>query len=220
VPVLEAEAEKTETLLERLATDKEPDLEEAVSAAIGNVTFRRQLLDGLLSKQDTLRYNCVRVLQEASTSSPASLYGCWDELVPLLDSPNAYHRASAVQLLANLAKADGGRKLVSIFDRYFQRLDDDRIVPARYLVRSVSTIVEACPRLIPRIAAKLLAVDGTRHSSGRKDLLKGDVVEAFDSFFDRVPDPASVLSFVEAQLNSGSPRTRKAASAFLDRHGA
>jgi hypothetical protein len=62
-------------------------------------------------------------------------------------------------------------------------------------------------------------VDGTHHAEGRKDLLKGDIIEAFDAFFAQVPDRSRVLLFVKEQIQSSSPRTRKAARAFLDKHG-
>jgi hypothetical protein len=198
-----------------LASQKEPDLEEATRAAIADESFRQQLLDGLTSKKDAFRYNCAKVLQEASSRSPASLYAHWDDLVPLLDSANAYHRSIAVRLLANLTQADTDRRFESLMDRYFDLLDDDKIVTARHLVGAVSTIVESYPRLVPLITAKLLAVEETHHTEGRKDLLKGDVIEALDAFFAQVPDKTKVLTFAEAQLKSSSPRTRKAAKAFL-----
>ncbi len=208
----------TATLLELLASEKEPDLEDAIAAAMTERAFRQQLLDSLTSKNDTLRYNCFKVLQEASARNPAEFYPLWDDLVPLLDSSNAYHRSVAVRLLANLTRADSDCRFESLMGHYFELLDDAKIMTARYLVGAVSTIVESQPHLIPHITARLLAVDETHHAEGRKDLLKGDIVEALDAFFAQVPDRAKVLSFVEAQLRSPSPRTRKAARAFLEKH--
>jgi hypothetical protein len=209
----------TATALEALATHKKPDLEEATTAAISDSSFLQQLFLGLTSKNDVLRYNCFKVLQEVSARNPASLYPRWGDLLPLLDSPNAYHRSVAVRLLANLSHSDADRRFAPILDRYFGLLDDEKILTARYLVAAVPTIVEAYPDLIPLATAKLLAVDGTHHPQGRKDLLKGDIVEAFDALFVQVPDRERVISFVRAQLKSSSPRTRKAARTFLERHG-
>jgi len=214
----EPDHDMTARLLATLATQKEPDLAEAVEAAITNDGFRRQLLDGLASKNDVFRYNSFKVLQEASELQPASLYPHWDEIVLLLDSPNAYHRSTAVRLLANLTQADRDRKFESLRDRYFDLLDDEKIITARYLVGVVSTIVQSYPNLAPHITDELLSVDRTHHAEGRKDLLKGDIIEAFDTFFTQVPDRTKVLSFVEAQQQSSSPRTRKAARAFLEKH--
>ncbi len=218
VTMPEPDSGRTTSLLELLASQKDPDLTQAIPAAISDDGFRRQLLDALTSRNDNFRFNCFKVLEQASARDPASLCRHWDELVLLLDSPNAYHRSTAVRLLANLARADAPGRFESLADRFFDLLDDDKIVTARYLVGTVSTIIESHPHLIPKVSARLLAVDETHHTEGRKDLLKGDIVEAFGRFFAQVPDKSKVVSFVRAQLKSSSPRTRKAAKAFLDLH--
>jgi len=220
VPVPITNAEETAHLLDLLADQKDPELTQAVALALSDDGFRQKLVQGLTAKSDVFRYNCVRVLQELSTGNPDTLYPYWDDLVPLLDSPNAYHRTTAVLLLANLTGADVDRRFVSLLDRYFERLDDEKIVTARHLVKALPAITASYQDLIPTISARLLCVEDTHHAEGRKDLLKGDVVEAFEVLFDHVPDKKSVLAFVEAQLGSSSPRTRKAAKAFLGRHAA
>jgi hypothetical protein len=135
-----------------------------------------------------------------------------------LDSDNSYHRSIGVRLIANLARCDGKNRLERIFDRYFGLLDDDKIVTARYLAQHAGRIAHAKPILQERITERLLAVDETHHAQSRKDLLKGDVLAAFDEFFDSSPQRERILDFAEQQLASTSPRTRKTAREFLKRH--
>jgi hypothetical protein len=50
-------------------------------------------------------------------------------------------------------------------------------------------------------------------------LIKADIIESFEVFFDNSTDQETILNFAEQQLESSSPKTRKAAKAFLKRHG-
>jgi hypothetical protein len=159
------------------------------------------------------------VLYQISEAQPQILYPEWDYFVGLLDSKNAFHRAVAVRLLANLTSADEERRFEELIDRYFDLLDDDKVMVARYLAQQAGKIVAAKPHLQPQITQELLGVDNTHHNQSRKDLLKGDVIQAFDEFLAETDDRESILTFVQAQLECSSPKTRKAAKAFLDEHG-
>jgi hypothetical protein len=64
----------------------------------------------------------------------------------------------------------------------------------------------------------LLAIDATHHKPGRKDLIKADIILALDLLYDRLENQPEVLRFAEAQLNCSSPKTRKAAKTFLEKH--
>jgi hypothetical protein len=206
-------------LQEMLADKQQPRLEEAAQLALSNREALDQILAGIVAKDEVYRYNCFQVLYRLSEEQPEVLYPEWDYFTGLLDSDNSYHRSIAGQLLANLACADSEGHIKATFDRLFALLDDDKIVPARQFAQHVGRIARAKPELHARITEQLLAVGETHHTESRKDLLKGDVVAAFDEFFADSPDQQRILAFVERQLASSSPTTRKAAHAFLDRHG-
>ncbi len=207
-------------VLQVLATQKDPELEEAVEAVISEAELREELLAGLRSKQDMYRYNCFKVLFEVSEIAPTLLYAQWDDFVELLHSDNSYHRSIGLRIIANLTSVDTEKRFDAIFEPYFALLDDERIITARYLAGSAAAVGRFRPDLRPRISEKLLAVDDTHHSEGRKDLLKGDIITTLDTFFEGSPDRARILAFAEAQLQSSSPTTRKAAKAFLNAHKA
>ena len=107
-----------------------------------------------------------------------------------------------------------------IFDKLFSRLDDESVIPPCYLARNCPIIASHRPDLVQRIVNELLAIDVTHHKTGRKDLIKADIILALDQLYGRVEDQPGVLRFVEAQLNCSSPKTRKAAKAFLEKHRA
>ena len=205
-------------LLQVLATQKDPQLEEAVEVAMSDAELREELLAGLLCKQDMYRYNCFKVLFEVSEKAPTLLYPRWDDFVELLHSDNSYHRSIGLRIIANLTSVDTAKRFDAIFEPYFALLDDEKIITARYLAGSAAAVGRFRPDLQPRISEKLLAVDGTHHSKGRKDLLKGDIIRTLDTFFEDSPDRARILAFADAQLESSSPKTRKGAKAFLKAH--
>jgi hypothetical protein len=203
-------------LYEMLADKEHPSLEEALQLAISDEGVLKEILAGVVSKDEAFRYNCFKVLRQISEDHPLILYPQWDYFIALLDSSNAYHRSIAVQILANLTAVDAQGRFEAIFDRYFDFLDDEKIIVTRYLVQSAGTIARAKASLQARISDRLLAIDKTHHK--HKDLIKGDAIQSFDEFFEEIDNKEEILAFVEAQLECSSPKTRKAAKAFLNKH--
>jgi hypothetical protein len=208
---------KPATDLHEMLGDKEhPSLEKAVQLALTDEKVLKGILDGILSKDDAYRYNCFKVLLQISEDQPLVLYPEWDYFIALLGSSNAYHRSIAVQILANLTPVDAQHRFEAVFDRYFDLLDDEKIIVTRSLVHSAGTIARAKPSLQARIVERLLGIDETHHK--HKDLSKADAIHSFEVFFEGYPDKERILGFVEQQLGCSSPKTRKTAKAFLDKH--
>ena len=202
-------------VLKMLATEKYPNLDEAARLALADAGLRSALRDGLVSRNEVFRYNCFKVLLRVAEEQPSALHPDWGAFAALLDSDNAFHRSIGVQLIAALACADEERRFDPVFDRYFALLNDEKIMVARHLAQSAGRIAKARPDLRERITDILLGVDETHHK--HKDLIKSDVIQAFAEYVGEYPDKGRTLAFVEAQLDSASPRTRKAAKGFLER---
>ena len=208
---------KRDTDLYEMLTDKEhPSLEEAMQLVLANGKALKVLLDGVVSKDDTYRYNCFKVLLQVSEDRPLILYPEWYYFIALLDSSNAYHRSIGVQILANLTRVDAQRRFEAAFDRYFDLLDDEKVIVTRALVLGAGTIALAKPSLQARIVERLFGIDETHHK--HKDLIKADAIQSFEAFFEDYPDKERLLGFAEQQLECSSPKTRKAAKAFLNKH--
>lgn len=204
----------------RMLADKEGSrIDQAMHLALADGNFLREMLQGLRAKDDALRYNCFKVLLQISESQPLVLYPEWDYLVELLGSSNSYHRSSALCIIANLASVDTQERLDAIFDQYFRLLDDESLVVARYAARNAGKIASSKPHLQRRISEKLLDIGEIYHNPERRDLIKADVIESFEAFFEESEGKETILAFVEEQLGCSSPKTRKAAKEFLNRHG-
>jgi len=119
-----------------------------------------EILKGLYSKKDALRFNCFEVLHYISEKNPNVLYSKWDFFVSLLESENAYHKLIAVRILANLTYVDQENKFEGIFNRYYRLLNNSVIV-AGHLASSSGKIAKAKPELRSKITQELLSIDQT-----------------------------------------------------------
>ncbi len=102
---------------------KDIDVNKHVKRAITNQNSFSEILDGLTSKNDTIRFNCHKILTKISEENPNQLYSKWNYLEDLLYSPNNYHKLIAIELIANLTKVDVDNKFEAIFETYYSILN-------------------------------------------------------------------------------------------------
>jgi hypothetical protein len=183
----------------------------------------RILVDGLTATNEVRRFNANTVLAAVAERMPEQVYPLWDELMQLISSANTYHRCAAINILPLLIPVDRENNFERMFDLYFLLLDDKSVIPPCYVARNAARIVAMKPEWRHRVVNKLLGIDQTRHEQGRKDLIKADIISALDEIagdpaHGSAPEP-EVTAFVRSQLQCSSPKTRKAAQTFLDRHG-
>ena len=198
---------------------EQSDIGTLAKMVVGNSEALKLVIDGRTFPVETYRYNCNRIIVKVAEETPGDVYPYWDHLVGLLGSSNTYHRCSAINVLPHLIPADGESRFDGIFDQYFGQLDDESVIPPCYVARNCSIIAFHRPDFLQRIVGELLAIEGTHHKPDRKDLIKADIIMALDKMYESVENQPRVLRFVEAQLNCSSPKTRKAAKAFLEKHG-
>ena len=178
-----------------------------------NEKVLQELLDGVLSKKDGVRYNSFKALSVLSENHPERLYGKWDFFANMICRGNAFHKYIAIYIIANLTKADAENKFEKLFDAYYGLLGDKSVIPAAHVAVNSGKIALAKPELQAEITNRLLAIDNTvqRH----KDLVKASAIEAFGAYFEQSEDKARIIEFAKAQLNCESPKTRKKAKEFL-----
>lgn len=173
-----------------------------------------EALEGVLSKKDEIRSNGFKILMRVSEEQPKVLYPKWDYLADLLESDNHYQRYISINILANLAVVDTKNKFEKIFDKYFSNIEGDRTMVAGQAALNSGKIARVKPNLQTKITDRLLNIDET-HRGKQIDLIKAYVIEAFNEYFEESSDKKKILGFVEAQLESKSPKTKKLANEFL-----
>lgn len=194
---------------------KSINVKKVATKALKDKAVLNELLEGVLSKKEKIRFNCFKVLLFISEEHPKVLYPKWDFFATLLDSDNTYLKYIAIYILANLAVDDPKARFDKIFNKYYGLLDDDSVIPPAHVAANSAKIAKAKPKLQTKITNRLLAIDKTRHKPERKDLIKGYIIEAFGQYSEKAKNKKRMLEFVRAQLNSKSPRTKKKAKEFL-----
>jgi hypothetical protein len=208
-------------LAKSILTKKEPpELYDLVQPALESAETRNLLVEGCFAKNETYRYNCVRVFFRALEEQPALFYRYWERFAEGINNPNGFYRSSSTQVIAFLTAVDQERRLDAILDSYLGLLDDDKVMVARYFVQTIHLIPGARPDLREKVIDCLLGVENTRHTESRKSLLKADIISAFDRLFETLSaqEQNQTLAFAEKEMDSESPSTRKAAKAFLKKH--
>jgi len=177
-----------------------------------------EVLQGIISKDESIRYPNAIALEKLSKTNPSLIYPEWNYFVDLLKSENAFHRSIAVKTISNLTATDDQNKFEQIFEDFFNLLDDSKVMVSRSLVLNVGIIIKSKPTLKSKIINLLLNIDETHHPSGRKDLIKGDILEIFGDYFEEISDKERITEFVKEQLKSSSPSTVKKAKKFLSQN--
>ena len=193
--------------------DKNAKPEAVAELALKDEKVLQELLDGVLSKKDAVRYGSFKALNFLSEKHPEKLCAKWDFFANLLGSDNTHHKYIAIYILANLTKVDSENRFEKLFNVYYVLLGDRSVISAAHVAVNSGKIALAKPELQAKITNRLLDIDSTvqRH----KDLVKASAIDAFDAYFEQSEDKARIIEFVKAQLNCESPKTRKKAKAFL-----
>ena len=195
---------------------KDVDIENLGKKAINDNELLQELMEGILSKDNTIRQNSFKTLEIISEEKPEFLYPKWDYFSQMLISKNNYHKYIAIYLLANLTAVDKENKFESVFDEYFGILGGDKAMTASHVALNSSKIALNKPELQERIIDMLLNIDEI-HQGKQKEMIKAYAIESLQEMYSEIDDKERVKEFVKAQLESSSPKTRKAAAGFIEK---
>jgi hypothetical protein len=191
-------------------------LKELANEAINDERIFLKLLEDTLSKKDEIRFKSNNILNFISEKYPNKLYKKWDFFSDMLDSKNHYQRNIAINILANISKIDTEKKFEKNFDKYFDNISSNRTMVAGQAAINSGKIAKAKPHLQSKITEILLNIDKI-HKGKQTELMKAYAINAFNDYFDDYGDKEKILKFVKEQFNSDSPKTKKAASEFLNK---
>jgi hypothetical protein len=153
-----------------------------------------------------------------SEKRPEMLYPRWDFFVDLLSKDNNYHKVIGIKIIANLSKKDKENKLEPIYNKYTDPMKSESIMTVRTLVENLGKIAKAKPNLTNKITNTLMNVEKECSDFQQRELIKADVIKSFNTYFEQIENQKEVLSYVENQLKSDSPKTRKMADSFLKKY--
>lgn len=197
---------------------KNIDVEGLARETLTDKDLFSELMKGIRSKDDTTRQNSFKTIQIIAENNPEFLYPEWDYFHKMLLSSNNYHKYIAIYVLASLTKVDVDNKFETLFEAYYGILAGEKAMTASHVALNSSVIAKNKPELQNRIIDQLLDIDNI-HQGKQKELIKAYAIEALLKIYPEADDKERIDEFVKSQLESKSPKTRQAASCFLDRCG-
>ncbi len=197
--------------------DAEIQADKIVKRMIEKKENLSNLLTAIKAKDDSIRYPNAIALEILSEEYPEMIYPHWDFFAELLQSMNAYHKSIAISIISNLTTVDKQNKFEDIFEQFYKLLDDKSVIVSRKLAMYSGRIVKSKHSLRHKITTILLNINETQHNPSRKDLIKGDIIESFNEYFEDIKEKEKIIKFVRSQLGSSSPSTVKKAKKFLSK---
>ncbi len=195
---------------------KDVDIKKLAEKTLTDKELLQELLNGIVSKDNTTRSNSFNILQVISEEKPDILYPKWDYFKKMLTSKNNYHKYIAIYILADLTKIDKENKFEDIFEDYYGILAGDKVMAASHVALNSSKIAVNKPELQSKILGRLLDIDNI-HKGRQNELVKSYIIEALRKMYPQIKDKERVTKFIKEQLESSSPKTRDLAACFLER---
>lgn len=198
-------------------SDKNVDVDKFAEIVINEEPIRQEIINQMLNNEHIMvYYHSYNILAKASELKPELFYRYWDDFVSLLNHENSYHRDFGLTLIANLTKVDTENKFAHVSEDYFKHINDGKFMTARHCIHNTAKILANKHELKEDILNILLNIDELcNFSEKQKALIKSDVIEVFDEFYEEITNKEMINKFVKVELNSVSPKTKKRAREFI-----
>lgn len=202
-------------------SDKNVNIDKFAEIVINNEVIRDKIINQMLNNEHIMAYyHSYNILAKASELKPELFYKYWSDFASLLNHANSYHRDFGLTLIANLTKVDEKNLFSSIFDDYFKCINDAKFMTARHCIQNTSKILANKSELKEDILDILLNIDELcNFSMKQKALLKSDVINVFDKFYEQIGHKEMINKFIKVELDSISPKTKKIAREFILKRG-
>ena len=207
-------------MIEKIA-QKNFDVNEFAQIAIQEEDARNEIVHQMLTNSDIMvYYHCYYVVDRASQKQPELFYPYWEKLTQLLHHENSYHRDFALEIIGNLAKVDHEDRFAEIADDYFALIHDEKFMTGNCCVKNMLKIYRHKPQQRERILDTLLDIEHRcDYTAKQKAVLKADVLEIFDELIESASSRRDEMDqFIQAEVRSISPKTRKKAKELVRKY--
>lgn len=206
-------------LIEKIA-EKDFNVDHFVCLAIEDEKVRNEIvLHMRMNTSIMVYYHCYYIVDKASQKKPELFYSYWSEIAQLLHHDNSYHRYFALEIIGNLTKVDQENQFTEIEDDYFGRINDAKFLIGNCCVKNLQKIYRHKPEYRERIIETLLDIDNlNEYTEKQKGVLKADVLEIFDEFYEETPRRDEINEFIRAEVNCISPKTRIKAKELIEKY--
>ena len=171
-----------------------------------------------LNEKGTARFKAAKHLQIISRANPALLYPYIQAFANLLDSSSSIVLWNAIIILAHLVQVDTEKRFDHIFERYFARLWDGKLVTAANILENSGRIARNRPDMAEMITHELLNVDRIPLPTPEcREVARGKALTAFAEYIDILKRNRAAKDFVTRCTNSHRASVKKRAEALLQK---
>lgn len=197
--------------------NKNVDVDKYARMIIENSILRGEIIDLMLNNpQIMIYYHSYYIIDKASKMIPELFYNYWDDFAFLINHKNSYHRDFGLSLIANITAVDIENRFQSIFQDYFNCINDPKFMTSRHCIQNTSRILLNKKDYREDIISILLDIDSRcDYSEKRLALLKSDIINVFNTVYNEIDDKSKINRFIRDQLTSISPKTKKYANNFI-----
>ena len=202
-----------------ILTPQERDLETLAKKAENNAQIIQLLIDELKNREARIKYGSLNTLVLISEKSPKSLYPFFDFFIKLLNSEKNVFKLGAIKIICNLSVVDEKKNIETHFKKLYSFISEKKLSPAANIIKGSSVVLQSKPELADKIISKLLQIRTNEYETKEcKEILKGQAVDLFYKFFEKLPQKEKIKTFVRESLNSNRNSTKKKAEKFMKKY--
>lgn len=185
-----------------------------------------QYLEIINYDKSSLKFGAEKVIRQVSESHPELVYPYFNEISRLTQSENSFIKWGAIITISNLVSVDELKLFPGIFERYFDLLEDRKMVTAANVAGNAWKIALRYPDLEPDITTRLIRAAGNifyhkgEPSPECNNVMCGHLIDCFDHYFESSKSQQEIIEFVTRQQVNKRKKVATKAKAFLKRHNA
>ena len=196
---------------------KDFDLDQFVNWIFEDIEMREEMVDQMLTNEQIMvYYHCFYVIEKASEIQPKAFSAYWESFITLLDHENSYHRDFGLILIANLISVEAKNKFDKIKEKYFSLINDPKFMTGHCCLKNMGQVLKSRPDLWNEISRMILNLEvHCTYSEKQIAVMKADVLDIIAEWINAGNVLAPELAeFIQIQVHSISPKSRKAAKAL------
>jgi hypothetical protein len=180
------------------------------------------MFEDLSAKDPKVKYGAAKALLETARTHPADLYPQSGFFEQLMESENNILKWTAIDVVGYLSVVDVESRLAENTGKLASFLREGKMITANHAVAALARFAKSYPEKREAITTALLDVENCKYDTDEcRNIVKGKVIDAFDSYVDEIAPEELVFDFVKRQtLNTRSGTARKAGAFLKKRTGA
>ncbi len=208
-----------ESILSEIAHEN-VDVDKYAIMTVEDSKLRAEIIQLMLNDHKIMiYYHSYYIINRASQKKPELFYKYWDDFASWINHENSYHRDFGLTLIANLTSVDNENKFPSILNGYLKCINDPKFMTSRHCIQNTSMILKNKKEYREVIINILLDIDNLcDYTKKQLALLKSDIIVVLDTVYTEIKDKNEINKFLNDQLTSISPKTKKLAREFISKY--